>query len=119
MRAFKYTTRYPAYTHTSFNLEWGRFGTYGGNLSMHFKYSWNDGGWWIGGRPEFDFHKDTDHARALRKKFKHALYEEVCNGCGKKAWHPVETKGWTRLGRLSSICPDCAETKPVKEVYFG
>jgi hypothetical protein len=118
VRVRRSTTRYPAYDHTSFNLEHvGPRVT--ARASLHVKYAWTNGGFWFGLRPEVEVHRATDAHRAMLKKMRGAEIKETCRGCGREELLPFigDKRGWHQVSSMSVACPECFETKPMAELW--
>lgn len=110
MRAFKHTTTYPAFKHTSFNLE--HRGRTTATLSFHIRHGYADRGFWLGLRPEIEVHRDADRMEKLSAEMRTARSEFTCWRCGRKEWgepglrHPED---WDFIQMLD-FCGDCTRS---------
>lgn len=109
MRYFKSVSHYPAYTHTSYNLEHNREHTRL-HLSLHLKWAWADRGFVIGLRPELDITHHTERTQAMLTEMRFARVMFYCAKCGRREWgaegmrHP---EGWEWI-RMLDFCGACS-----------
>lgn len=120
-RAYRHTTTYPAYKHTSFNLV--RQGSLAGprttiELSFHIKYRYADGGFWVGFRPEVDVHRYDDRLEDLGKKLQNVRMLATCWRCGREEWGEPGLgipDDWQYVHTLE-FCDECCESCTLSEL---
>lgn len=115
-------SNYPAYTHTSYNVDFGRDGGHlRGTISLHVRHSfgaWRQGGFWFGIRPQFEIHRAEDKVRQRLESMRYAKTMYLCESCGAEEWGEPGWKppeGWEHIGRRE-FCKACAGTKTLAEL---
>lgn len=115
MRFYKSVSNSPAYTQTSYNAEhrWSR-GTF--HASLHTKWAWGGGGFWVGLRPEVYMHRQEDKVAARLAEMRNARMQCICWSCGREEWGEPgfgQPAGWEMVSALD-FCAECASTKTLQ-----
>lgn len=108
IRLYKAVSNYPAFTHTSYNLEIKALST-SAEFSFHIRHKWGGGGFSFGIRPEFFIIRKEDKLRKLAKEMREAKIGCTCKKCGKKEWSEPGRgipKGWDYI-HMMEFCEEC------------
>jgi hypothetical protein len=118
LRVYKHTTHYPAYDHTSVNLVVGERQRTTVRLSLHWKWSHGDGGFWFGLRPELEITRRADRVEKLRAEMREARVLCRCSKCGKEEWGEPglgRPEGWDFI-HMMDFCTACVAQYSYKEL---
>lgn len=117
LRLYSSTSTYPAYDHTSYNIEWmGAKLTW--HASVHVKHAWGDEGFHLGLRVEGDVERLRQAVVKLREEARQMQVQYTCDNCQRQEWGPPGMRmpeDWEFI-HLLNICPDCAKLPLVELV---